>query len=192
MAAANLGSSRMLRNYNSVHVSPNLTIVEAIRIAWATPGLFSSVRVGPKLMPEVLISAVSIANNPTLQAIEEAHEVFGKGQRVCCVLSLGTGQPATGSLSMDNLDINKFIARDTETTAEKLKKRYSRLQIYFRLSMDPHVDFGTAPDASQLRAGNINAFTSSYLQTHDASEVLDGCLRSSRQVSHVTLESLCW
>jgi hypothetical protein len=142
-------------------------------------------------MQEVLMGAVNSANNPTLQAVEEAHNAFGKDQRVCCLLSLGNGKPLIHPLSAGGLNVDEMIARDTEATAEQLKMRYAELGIYFRMSMDRNVDFGTACEAIELRAGRISSYTSSYLETHDASVVLDDCLRSSQHASHITMESLC-
>jgi hypothetical protein len=181
----------MLRNYDSAHSSYNPTIIEAIRIAWATPGLFSSIRVGPSLMQEVLISAVNSVNNPTPNAVEEAHNVFGKDRRVSCLVSLGTGKPVIRSLNMGGLDPDQMVARDTETTAEQLKRRYTGLGIYFRLSVEQGLDFGGSSSEIEENAGKIISCTSGYLETHDASETLDRCMRSSQQASHVTMENLC-
>jgi hypothetical protein len=191
MAAADLSHCRMLRNYDSVHSSYNPTIIEAIRIAWATPGLFSSIRVGPSLMQEVLISAVNSVNNPTPKAVEEAHNVFGKDRRVSCLVSLGTGKPVIRSLSTGGLDPDQMVARETETTAEQLKRRYTGLGIYFRLSVDRGLNFRGGSLDIEENAGKIISCTSGYLETHDASEILDCCLRSSQHASHVTMESLC-
>jgi hypothetical protein len=181
----------MLRNYDSVHSSYNPTIIEAIRIAWATPGLFSFIRVGLNPMQETLISAVNSVNNPTPKAIEEAHNAFGKDQRVSCLLCLGTGKPVIRSLNMGGLDVDQIVARDTETTAEQLKRRYTGLGIYFRLSVDRGLDFGSGSQDIEESAGKIVSCTSGYLETHDASEILDHCLRSSHQASHITMENLC-
>ena len=181
----------MLRNYDSVHSSYNPTIIEAIRIAWATPGLFSSIRVGPTLMQEVLISAVNSVNNPTSKAVEEAHDAFGKDRRVSCLVSLGTGKPIIRSLSTGGLDPDQMVARDTETTAEQLKRRYTGLGIYFRLSVDRGLDFRGGSLDIEGNAGKIISCTSGYLETHDTSEVLDRCIRSSQQAGHVPLENLC-
>jgi hypothetical protein len=182
---------RMLRSYDSGHASYNPTLIEAFRIAWADPGLFSSIRVGSELMQEELVSAVDGYNNPTPQAVEEAYRAFGKDQRVCFLLSLGTGRAATQSLNTDSGTLGQVIARDTESTAEQLKKRYSRLHIYFRLSVDRNLNFRSASQPIEQMVGDISSLTSSFLETHDASDVLDCCLRSSYQASHITTEGLC-
>jgi hypothetical protein len=191
MAAADLSHCRMLRNYDSAHSSYNPTIIEAVRIAWATPGLFSSIQVGPSLMQEVLISAVNSVNNPTPKVVEEAHNAFGKDRRVSCLVSLGTGKPVIRSLSTGGLVPDQMVARETETTAEQSKRRYAGLGIYFRLSVERGLDFEGSSSEIEGNAGKIISCTSGYLETHDASEILDRCMRSSQQASHVTLENLC-
>ena len=191
LSAADMTRCRMLRSYDSGHASHNPTLIEAFRIAWADPGLFSSIEVGPELMQEELVSAVDGYNNPTPQAIEEAYRAFGKDQRVCFLLSLGTGRAAVRSLNADGGALGQMIARDTESTAEQLKRRYARLHIYFRLSVDRNLDFHSALQAIEQRVGNISSLTSSFLETHDASDVLNRCLRSSYQASHITMEGLC-
>ena len=191
LSAADMTRCRMLRSYDSGHASHNPTLIEAFRIAWANPGLFSSIRVGSELMQEELVSAVDGYNNPTPQAIEEAYRAFGKDRRVCFLLSLGTGRAVTRSLNTDGGALGQMIARDTEITAEQLQRRYARLRIYFRLSVDRNLDLRSASQAIEQRVGDVSSLTSGFLETHDASDVLDRCLRSSYQASQITTEGLC-
>ena len=187
MAATDMTRCRMLRSYDSGHISHNLTVLEALCISWADPGLFSPVLVGKDLMREELVSAVDGYNNPTLKAIEEAYNAFGKDQKVCLLLSLGAGEATVRSLSWDREDLGQMIARDTEASAEQLKRRYSGLRVYFRLSVDRYFDLGAALCLEQ-KAGVIGSCTSSYLETYDASNILDRCLKDS---GHATMENLC-
>jgi hypothetical protein len=129
MSAVNMTNCRMLRSYDSRHSSYNPTIIEAISIAWATPGLFEPVRVGAEHSQEELISAVDGYNNPTIQAIKEAYEAFGKDKRVCFLLSLGPGRAPLRSLGVDKPSIAEKTIRDTESTADQLRRRYSCLQV---------------------------------------------------------------
>jgi len=193
MEAGNLTHCKMLRNsktssLESLNLNP--TLIEAIRISWATPGLFSPVRVGIELVHE-LTSAVLGYNNPTLKAIEEAYEVFGPNRRVSCILSLGTGPVSTPAVSKDgDVPIQK-IAEDTETTAEHLKRRYASLQVYFRLSVNRNLDCESPSKAIEYQAGTVTARTSDYLETYDVCETLERCLISSQKASHTTMEHLC-
>jgi hypothetical protein len=191
MAAADMTHCRILRSYKLGHSSHNPTIIEAIRIAWANPGLFPPLRIGPKHMQEELVSAVDGCNNPTLQAVEEAHNAFGRDQKVACLLSLGTGKPGNRSVTMESLQLAQMIARDTESTAEQLNRRYSGLQIYFRLSVDRTLELGTGSQAIEQTVGRITSYTSTYLETHTISETLGRCVKISQSARNITMESLC-
>jgi predicted acylesterase/phospholipase RssA len=192
MSAVNMTNCRILRSYKSRHSSYDPTIIEAICISWAIPGLFEPVRVGPEHMREELISAVDGYNNPTMQAIKEVYEAFGRDKRVCFLLSLGSGRSSLRSLSLDRSSIAQDTVRDTESTADQLQRRYSCLKIYFRLSVDQNLECATGPGlVIQERLEVINAHTSAYLETHDASEALDRCIGCSHQARYVTTEHLC-
>jgi hypothetical protein len=180
----------MLRTYDPEDSFPNPTLIEAISIAWATPGVFSPVRVGTELVQE-LLSAVNRYNNPTLKAIEEAHETFGPDLRVSCLLNLGTGLLSTPGPATEGTDHVQMIARETESTAEDLKKRYAGLQIYFRLSVDRNLNSGFTSEATEIQAGEISSCATHYLETHDVCETVDRCLISSQKASHTTIGHLC-
>ena len=181
----------MLRSYESGHSSYNPTIMEAIQIAWANPGFFSPVRVGVALMQDNLISAVDGYSNPTYQAVKEAYEVFGGNTQMCCLLSLGVGKPMVRSMSIDRQDLLQTAVRDTETMAEQLGRRYSRLQVYFRLSADRNLEFGGVAVPVDNRLAKIVAYTSTYLETNAASTAMSLCIKSSRKAGHTTIEQLC-
>ena len=191
LSAVDMTSSRILRSYESRHASLNPTIVDAIRISWAIPGLFSPVRIGAELMQEEVISAVDGCNNPTLNAIEEAHQHFSKDRRVSCLLSLGAGRPSARSSNMDQKALAQKLLRDTEGTAEQLRRRYNGLRVYFRLSLDYVPESFATPASIEETIMSLNSYTSTYLNTHGASEILDACVMASRQTSHITLEHLC-
>ncbi|KIM27514.1 hypothetical protein M408DRAFT_48879, partial [Serendipita vermifera MAFF 305830] len=90
-SSASISGCRMFRNYKSKRSSYNPTIIEAVRASWATPGLFSSVFIGAAPQQEEIISAVNGFNNPTLQAVQEARELYGANRAVSTLLSLGSG-----------------------------------------------------------------------------------------------------
>ena len=181
-----MASCRMLRSYSARHLSYNPTIIEAISIAWATPGLFAPVRVGAEIMQEELISAVDGFNNPTIQAVKEVHEAFGKDQRMSCLLSLGVGRPSDRSLNANGHHIAQRTIRDTEGTADHLRRLYAGLQIYFRFSVDRRLDSET----SQLDP-RLASHTAAYLDIADVTHALNRCVRSSLDVSNITIEHLC-
>lgn len=191
MSAVDITNCRMLRSYESRHSSYNPTIVEAVRIAWATPGLFSPIRVGTELMREELVSAVDGFNNPAFQAVKEAYDIFGRDKRMACLLSLGAGKPLVRSTSIDRQDLLQRTIRDTEIIVEQMRRRYAGLRIYFRLSVDRDLEFGNASAPIEKRLARIVSHSSAYLETHDAFTALDRCVKSSRQASRVTTDHLC-
>ncbi|KIM28425.1 hypothetical protein M408DRAFT_141107 [Serendipita vermifera MAFF 305830] len=190
MAAMDMTNCRMLRNYESHHSSYNPTIIEAIRIAWATPGLFAPIRVGTQILQEDLVSAVDGFNNPTFQAVKEAYEIFGSDERMACLLSIGAGKPMVRSLSIDRQDLLQRGLRDTEMTVEQMRRRYGSLQVYFRLSVDRDLEFDRPSFTVDKRTERIMSHTSTYLETHDAFSTMDHCVKSSRQASRVTIDHL--
>ncbi|KIM26368.1 hypothetical protein M408DRAFT_48117, partial [Serendipita vermifera MAFF 305830] len=90
-SSASIAGCRMFRNYQSKRSSYNPTIVEAVIACWATPGLFSSIFIGNGPQQEEIISAVNGFNNPTLQAVQEARELYGDNRALSALLSLGSG-----------------------------------------------------------------------------------------------------
>ncbi|PVF99824.1 TPR-like protein [Serendipita vermifera] len=94
MSTGNLGQCRFLRSYPVRNTASNYnpTVIETLRTAWATPSLFIPVRLGPEYREEEIVSAVHGYNNPTLEAMKEALDVFGSSTYLSCLLSLGTGK----------------------------------------------------------------------------------------------------
>jgi len=190
MAAANLGHCRLFRNYESRQASFNPTIIEAIKVVWATPGLFPPVPIGLGFLQEELVSAASGFNNPALEVIKEAHQVFGSDASISCLMSLGAGRAAISAVGSDgNTSVKTLeqLAMDCENTADEVQRRLGRLGIYFRFSVDHGLDFDT-PSSS---IGKIAAHTAQYLLGDQVSSRLDACIVSAEQESRVTLEQLC-
>ncbi|KIM32134.1 hypothetical protein M408DRAFT_20473 [Serendipita vermifera MAFF 305830] len=185
LSVVNMTACRMLRSYAARHSSYNPTIIEAISIAWATPGLFSPVKMGPEAMEEELISAVDGYSNPTIQAVKEAHEFFGKDQRMSCLLSIGVGRSPNRSLFSDGHHIAQRAIRDTERTANHLKHLYAGLQIYFRFSVDRRLE----PETSSFDK-KLVGHTAAYLELADVDAALNRCVISSLDVSSITIEHL--
>ena len=190
MAAANLGRCRLFRNYESRQASYNPTIVQAIRVAWATPGLFPPASVGIDIFAEDLVSATHGFNNPTLEVIKEAHQVFGSNACVSSLMSLGAGRAAVRAIENDgstSIKTLEQLAMDCEHTADEVERRIGRLGIYFRFS----VDHGLELDTPSSSMGKISAHTTQYLLGDHVSSRLDVCIGSAEKESPVTLEQLC-
>lgn len=177
---------RMFRNYQSRHPSHNPTIIEAVQAAWATPGLFASIRIGTAPMQEQLVSAVNGFNNPALQAITEAQEVLRSEKPISSILSLGSIK--TGSFSTSPMDVAIRAAQETEATAENLQRRFGTLGIYFRFSVENIVE----KEYLNLEAhfDMITANTREYLAGDIVSHLFDSYMKVSEHTSTITLDRL--
>jgi len=185
-----MGRCALFRNYQARQASYNPTIVEAVRVVWATPGLFSSVQVGPGIVQEELVSASSGFNNPTLEVLKEVHQTFGLDATVSCLLSLGAGRAPISSVSADGIAIPKALeqlAMDGEKTAEEVERRVGRLGVYFRFSVDRGLEF----DKLSLPVGKITAHAGQYLLDSTVSKNIDSCIRSCEKESRVSLDQIC-
>jgi len=172
----------MLRSFNSRHAPYNPTVVEGIRAAWATPGLFSPATFGPYLMQEAFVSGVNGFNNPALEAIREAHDVYGGSlSTVALLLSIGAGRQPV--LSIDSSDVTQRISQDTENTARELQRRLSKVNMYFRFS---------AMMENQMRSlGDITSHTAAYLEEYPVTTLMERCLLAANNIGRLTLGDLC-
>jgi hypothetical protein len=182
-----MSTCRVFRNFKSSRSSYNPTIIEAVRASWATPGLFPSILLGANLMREELVSAVNGFNNPTLETIKEAKDIFGKERRVSCLLSLGTGQADIRSTA--SKDFMTKTAQDTETIARESQRRFGSLGIYFRFSVERGMDSEGVIGEEAL--GAIAAHTSVYLEGDDSAKRLDRFVTISGSTNRTTLDTLC-
>ena len=134
MPAVNQGHCALFRNYESRQASYNPTVIQAVRVVWAIPGLFPSVHIGPELIQEELVSVANGFYNPTLEILKEAHQVFGPDATVSCILSLASsGTPVAKD--------SEQLALDCEKTADEVLRRIGRLGVYFRFSADYGLEF---------------------------------------------------
>lgn len=138
-------------------------------------------------MREEIVSAVNGFNNPIMEVIKEAKEIFGKDQRVSCLLSLGAGQSHIRSVSSTNYV--KETAEDTETIAREVQRALGTLGVYFRFS----VDYGADPEGSikEDTFGIIAAHTAVYLESDNKVQRLNRFLTISGNTSNTTLNGLC-
>ena len=191
LSAVNITTCRLLRNYPNRYAPTNMTIAQGIKVAWATPGLFSSVVFGPEeSRAEQLISCVNGYNNPTLVAVKEAFELFGADACVSCLLSLGSGKAAIRSLGATESDTTSTLeqlAVDCEATAQEVQRRIGSLGIYYRFSVERGLEF-TQPGG---RINEIVSHTIAYIVEDAVSSVMDTCLQIADCPSNITLEQLC-
>ena len=184
MSAAGIGRWRSLRNYESRQSSYNPTIVQALRVAMAVPGVFTPVFIGSELMQEKLISAVPAFINPTLEAIKEVKESYSPDRKISIILSLGSGK---GALSND-IHSSNTVTQQAETSADDFQRRWGNLLIYFRLSVDRGLEHAIPSNSHGY--GLIKTHTASYLSYAANEATLDSCLRASQVASNSTPKHL--
>ncbi|CCA67313.1 hypothetical protein PIIN_01144 [Serendipita indica DSM 11827] len=183
MSAAGIGRWRSFRNYDSRQFSYNPTIVQAVKVAMAVPGVFAPVFIGSELMQEKLVSAVPAIINPTLEAIKEARDSY-LNQKISLILSLGSGK---GALASDSYSLNA-ATQQAETTADDLQRRFGNLLIYFRLSVDRGLEHAIPSNSRGF--GLIRTHTVSYLSYTTNESTLDSSLRASQVASNTTIKHL--
>lgn len=184
--SSSMNTCRMLHSFTCGHPSYNPTILEAIRVTWATPGLFLPTKFGPYLMEEEFTSAVNGFNNPTLEAIRDANEVYGGELRVSCLLSIGSGKQA--ALSVDSSDLMERAPRETDNVARELQRRLGKQDTYFRFSVEHGLESEEFNQTGEL--GRIISHTTIYLGDLPTSDLLDECVRASKRAGVTSLADL--
>ncbi|KIM32148.1 hypothetical protein M408DRAFT_214516 [Serendipita vermifera MAFF 305830] len=182
-----MSGCRMFRNYESRQPSYNPTIIEAVRAAWATPGLFSPIRIGVMPTQEEVISAVNGFSNPTQEALREAEAFFGNEKLISAVLSLGVGRRNVALFTPKVL--TTLVAQDTDVTAENIQRRIGTLGVYFRFSVDQVIETKDAQIQDQFAL--VTAHTREYLGGDVVSRSLDNYLKIAASTSPVSLDRLC-
>ncbi|KIM27453.1 hypothetical protein M408DRAFT_24399 [Serendipita vermifera MAFF 305830] len=183
-SSASIPGCRMFRNYKSKWSSYNPTIVEAVRASWATPGLFSSVFIGNGPQQEEIISAVNGFNNPTLQAVQEAREVYGTGKAVSALLSLGNGK--SGPISVHSEGFIHRTVQQTEITEENIEQKFGPSGVYYRLSPDYTIqNESSAIQGNHL--GSITSYARGYLERFTVMRLMESFLNASACTSNIDL-----
>jgi hypothetical protein len=134
-------------------------------------------------MKEELVSAVNGFSNPTLEGITEAHEAFGGVRMISSILSLGAGSPEASATVVER------VARETEITAESLQRRFGKLGIYFRFSVDHGTVHEHLPLESQF--GALASYAENYFAGDIVNTSVDSYLQVSSQTSTISLERMC-
>jgi hypothetical protein len=198
----------MFRNYRSKTYSYEPTLIEAISTSLATPERFPPVHLGSEGLQEKVLSAIYAFSNPTEQAIAETYRLF-PDKPISCLLSLGSGRRGVTSIDDSHHAINGRAAADT--LADDLSKRFDRLGVYYRLSVDQGLEdsrirsvglghFGThirayfqkpVPVDWSNKFGDIQSHTGDYIARSEPSDRLEGCLNASLARSNVLVERLC-
>jgi hypothetical protein len=184
---ARLDSYKLFRNYQSPQqITQDVTIIEALRAAWASPGMLSPIFIGPKGCEEVVMSARNGFANPIREVIKEAYHVFGPKFPVSCLLSLGSG--VRGVVSLDNNgNTGQDVHMDCERVSREVKRSIARLNVYYRLSVDRGLEIW---DLFETGFGSMKSHVDDYLGRDEPSGDLDRCVTASITEGVVTLDKI--
>ena len=154
-------SKKLLRSYDNVglgEVAANCHVWEAGRATGAAPSYLDSIEIDRR----VYIDGGLLANNPTMEALEEAHMLF-PGRKIGCVVSLGC------SAKRDDGDDRRWLYewQDWMTTYSSLAQN---AQIGLNVEL-PHEDvlqkvWGCRKEASSTGAELFRATTRQYTEAH--------------------------
>ncbi|CAG7849927.1 SubName: Full=Uncharacterized protein {ECO:0000313/EMBL:CCA75861.1} [Serendipita indica DSM 11827] len=187
-SAAHLGQCNLFRNYDSRHLALNATIMQVMLAAWATPTLFSSVKIEDDIGREEVVSAAGACSNPIFEAICEAHTTCGPNRMVSCILSLGSGSQSSWSAEVKYKTSIVQYAREAMGIAEDAQRRLGTSGVYFRLAVTPAIEDNQATLEDAL--GVIASSTSHYLSLAYQDGLVDGCITKATEAGSVELESL--
>jgi hypothetical protein len=133
---ARLDSYKFFRNYQSPQqITQDVTVIEAVRATWASPGMLPPLSIGPEGREETVMSAGNVFANPVREAFKEAYNVFGAKARVSCILSLGSGFGGVMAFD-DGKNIAQSTRMDCERVAREVGQALAKLNVYYRLSVD--------------------------------------------------------
>ncbi|KAJ7452585.1 FabD/lysophospholipase-like protein [Mycena latifolia] len=171
----------LFRTYDSPH-EPVATcaIWEAARATSAAPAFFKPIEIGPASRAEAFLDGGLGRNNPTGTLLEEAQLLF-PGQRVACVLSIGTGQVKAAAIPPPSrfhraLPVDVFramaaIATDCEATNQEMLKRFAGAPgVYFRFNVEQGMQNIKLGEWERL--AEVSAHTKQYMNEQSVNEKL--------------------
>ena len=214
MPANSIKYARRFRTYVvRNHATPNCKIWEAARATTAAPTFFKRIAIGElgQIKEQFLDAAVG-CNNPTQEVLDESRLVFGDDRPLGVLISLGTGQKSTPSLTSSTAfqkilptKLNEFanlmkvlakIATDSERVADDMSRRFGTVpDTYFRFNATHGVGEITLEEWERM--DEVQALTHSYLQEPSVSNLVDAAVKRIRTPmdismgTPVTLASVC-
>ncbi|CUA74931.1 Calcium-independent phospholipase A2-gamma [Rhizoctonia solani] len=184
---------------------PNCKIWEAARATSAAPTFFKSITISDGGIPSTFVDGGLAVNNPTVRVLLEAKDVFPDSP-VSCILSIGTGQAKTISMSKTSAVSNaivpdlqlagavKKIATDCEKVADEMAGRFVKYPgVYFRFNVDQgmqDIGLGAFEKLSELAA-----HTSAYMRLHEndmRANSAASALKSTRQWGPVSIDEIAY
>jgi hypothetical protein len=185
---ARLDSCKFFRNYRSpTQVTQNVTVLEALRVTWAIPGMLPTVSIGPKGLEEPVMSAGNGFGNPIREVIKEAYQVFGAKTQISYILNIGSGFRGVVHLD-DGNNVLQGASMDCDRLARDVTRNLARLRIYYRLSVDRGLE---GWGAFRTDFGVMKSHVDEYLGRDEPSSVIDHCIAASVREGGVSLDKIC-
>jgi len=162
-----------LRNYVAPGMPSTITILEALLASCAS----SFVRIGEGHAQKYLMNASLVTNNPTQEAIADAHSIFRK--KLACVLSIGAKPWAPITISDISGTYTPNLAESISRTNEEqtdndVARQIDHLGLYFRFRL-PYGPAETV-ESSPSWIGALEGVTSHYLDTVRIENSIDLCV----------------
>jgi len=202
--ANNMAHTRRFRTYHVRELaSTNCRIWEAARATTAAPTFFKRIAIGEEGQArEEFIDGGLGCNNPAIQVLQEARNMFGNDRPVRCLISIGTGHPGTIGLTRPDtfqrilptnlIEALKKIATDCESTAHELSTRFKDLErFYFRFNVTHGAEGISLEEWNKL--GELTEHTKAYMTDVSVSGAIDEvvALLCGQRESRVTLANVC-
>jgi hypothetical protein len=187
-SAARMEYCKFFRNYESPkQLTQDVTVIEALRVAWAIPGMFPTVSIGLKGLEETVMSAGNGFGNPIREVIKEAYQVFGAKTQISYILNIGSGFRGVVNLD-DGNNVLRGASMDCDRLARDVTRNLARLRIYYRLSVDRGLE---GWGAFRTDFGVMKSHVDEYLGRDEPSSVIDHCIAASFREGGVSLDKIC-
>jgi flagellar biosynthesis GTPase FlhF len=149
------------------------TIVNAVLATTALPDWFPAVTIGSIYSKEQLIGGSIGFNNPTKKALEEAARLFGSEHQVSIIISFGTGQQQTRSLTKSNTEglqeVLSAMVQEGDSVTDDLAQRFNGSSFYHRFSVESGIGAVTITEWSESELRSITSRTKSYMERNSSS-----------------------
>ncbi|KAI4610293.1 hypothetical protein J4E80_008057 [Alternaria sp. BMP 0032] len=159
-------------------------IWEACLATSAAPSFFDPVVIGP--YRETYLDGAMGANNPVRKVLDQAQLMWGagpQGERVKCLVSIGTGLPPLKSFDDNVFHIGKTIfamATETQRTAEDFGHEHQSLgarQWYYRFNVLRGLEGIGLEEAAKVNM--MAAATRKYLDSEEVQRQIQACMQTS-------------
>jgi hypothetical protein len=166
-----------------MQVTQDVTVLEALRVTWAIPGMLPTVSIGPKGLEETVMSAGNGFGNPILEVIKASYQVFGAKAQISYILSIGSGFRGVIAL----YDGNSVVQGASMDCERDVARSLARLHVYYRLSVDRGLE-GWGPFRTGF--GVMKSHVDEYLGRDEPSGVMDRCIAASFREGGVSLDKI--